>query len=108
MTNLPKKNYYKIGEVAKNLGLSPSKIRYWEQEFEMISPKKNKKGDRLFTEKDILKLKTIHHLRTQKKLTLKGAKKELTAKSEKLINNQKLITRLEYVKKTLSELKNHL
>lgn len=108
MTNLPQKNYYKIGEVAKYLEINASKIRFWEKEFEILNPKKNKKGDRCFTQKDITVLKTIFHLTQKKGMTLEGAKKELKINSKKRIENQKLILRLEYVKKTLSEIKKTL
>jgi len=51
--NLPDKLYYSIGEVAKAFDVNTSLIRYWEQEFPIIKPKKNKKGNRYFTPEDI-------------------------------------------------------
>ena len=56
--DLPEKHYYKIGEVAKAFDVNTSLIRFWEKEFDIIKPKKNKKGNRLFTPEDIKKLQT--------------------------------------------------
>ncbi len=54
--NLPEKRYYKIGEVAKAFNVNTSHIRFWEKEFDILKPKKNKKGNRLFTQVDIKNL----------------------------------------------------
>ena len=54
--NLPEKRYYKIGEVAKAFGVNTSLIRFWENEFDVLKPKKNKKGNRLFTQEDLKNL----------------------------------------------------
>ena len=70
-----KKKYFTIGEVANNLNLSTSQIRFWETEFDELIPKKNSKGSRKFTEKDINVLKTIQSLLKNKKFTIDGAKK---------------------------------
>ena len=71
--NLPDKLYYSIGEVAKAFDVNTSLVRYWEQEFPILRPKKNKKGNRLFTPEDIENLKIIFHLVDDKGFTLKGA-----------------------------------
>ena len=60
--NLPDKRYYKIGEVAKAFNLNTSHIRFWEKEFDIIKPKKNAKGNRLFTKEDINHFKLIYLL----------------------------------------------
>ena len=57
--DLPVKHYYKIGEVAKAFDVNTSLIRFWEKEFDIIKPKKNKKGNRLFTPEDIKNFKLI-------------------------------------------------
>ena len=72
------KLYYSIGEVAELLGVNASLIRFWEKEFDAIKPKKNAKGNRKFTPKDIETLKRIYDLVKVKGYTLEGAKKELT------------------------------
>lgn len=69
------KYYFSIGEVAKMFNLSISNIRFWEQEFEILRPKKNRKGDRFFTRQDIENLKIIHHLLKEKGYTIEGARK---------------------------------
>ena len=75
--NLPDKRYYKIGEVAKAFNVNTSLIRFWENEFEVLKPKKNKKGNRLFTPEDLENLKMIYFLVKEKGFTLDGAKKKL-------------------------------
>ena len=101
-----KKKYFTIGEVANNLNLSTSQIRFWETEFDELNPKKNSKGSRKFTEKDINVLKTIQSLLKNKKFTIDGAKKII--KKEININyngNDDLIKKLNTVKEKLLYLK---
>ena len=76
------KQYYSIGEIAAQFGVSTSLIRFWEKEFDILKPRKNKKGDRSFTTTDLQNLKLIHHLVKEKGFTLKGAKKHLEANRE--------------------------
>ena len=100
------KKYFTIGEVANNLNLSTSQIRFWETEFDELNPKKNSKGSRKFTEKDINVLKTIQSLLKNKKFTIDGAKKII--KKEININysgNDDIIEKLNTVKKKLLYLK---
>ena len=79
------KLYYSIGEVAQMFGVSNSLIRFWETEFTILKPRKNAKGNRLFTKKDIENLKIIYHLVKEKGFTLEGARKRLKeAKPSKL------------------------
>ena len=97
-----KKKYFTIGEVANNLNLSTSQIRFWETEFDELNPKKNSKGSRKFTEKDINVLKTIQSLLKNKKFTIDGAKKII--KKEININysgNDDIIEKLNTVKEKL-------
>lgn len=110
--DLPDKLYYKIGEVAKAFGVKTSLIRYWEKEFKTLQPKKNKNGSRLYTPKDIERLKHIYHLVKEKGYTLEGAKQKIkeakhTAKDTTPVN-QKVITRLEQIKNQLQQIKNQL
>ena len=74
------KLYYSIGEVAEMLEVPVSTIRFWENEFDILKPMKNKKGNRLFTPADIKNLKIIHHLVKEEGMTLSGAKKRLSEK----------------------------
>ena len=71
------KLFYQIGEVAEMFSEPVSTIRFWEKEFEILRPKKNKKGNRLFMQDDIKNLKIIHHLLRERGMTLDGAKKYL-------------------------------
>ena len=71
------KLYYTIGEVSEMFDVNTSLIRFWEKEFDIIKPKKNKKGNRLFTPEDIDNFKVIYNLVKEQGLTLDGAKKYL-------------------------------
>ncbi|MFY9310276.1 MAG: MerR family transcriptional regulator [Bacteroidia bacterium] len=71
------KLYYSIGEVAEMFDVNTSLIRFWEKEFDIIKPKKNKKGNRLFTPEDLDNFKVIYNLVKEQGLTLEGAKKYL-------------------------------
>ncbi len=68
------KKYFSIGEVAEMLDVATSLIRFWESEFDIIKPKKNRKGNRQFTQEDIDNVKLIFHLVKEKGYTLQGAK----------------------------------
>ena len=74
------KLYYSIGEVAEMLEVPISTVRFWENEFDILKPMKNKKGNRLFTPTDIKNLRIIHHLVKDEGMTLSGAKKRLSEK----------------------------
>lgn len=69
------KLYYSIGEVAQIFDVNVSQIRYWEKEFVIIKPYRNKKGDRFFTKKDIENFKQIYYLTNEKGYTLEGVKR---------------------------------
>lgn len=105
--NLPDKLYYSIGEVAKAFGVNASLIRYWEQEFPIIKPKKNKKGNRYFTPEDLKNLQIIYHLVKEKGYTLDGARIALTTNS-KISETVSLIDRLQFVRAELEKLKESL
>ncbi|MBF5027617.1 MerR family transcriptional regulator [Planobacterium oryzisoli] len=105
--NLPDKLYYSIGEVARAFDVNTSLIRYWEQEFPILMPKKNKKGNRYFTPEDIKNLKIIYHLVKEKGYTLDGARIALTTNS-KVSSTVSMIDRLEFVKSELLKLKDSL
>jgi DNA-binding transcriptional MerR regulator len=74
------KLFYSIGEVAGILNVPVSTIRFWENEFDILKPRKNKKGNRLFMPEDLKNLKIIHHLVKEKGMTLAGTKKLLAEK----------------------------
>lgn len=83
-----RKLYYSIGEVAKMYSVNTSLIRFWEKEFDIIKPKKNKKGNRLFTPKDVENFNKIYELVKIKGFTLDGAKKELKNPSPETANKE--------------------
>jgi len=101
---LPDKLYYSIGEVARAFDVNASLIRFWEKEFDSIKPKKNNKGNRLFTKNDIETLKTIYYLVKIKGHTLEGAKQILVKNPSKL-DEIDVVTRLENIKNELIKLK---
>jgi len=109
------KLYYTIGEVADMFDVNTSLIRFWEKEFGFVQPKKNKKGNRMFTPKDIANFNKIYQLVKTNGYTLEGAKRALKSKSPiektmenttKLSENEELIQRLEDIKERLISLKN--
>lgn len=103
------KLYYSIGEVAAIFEVNTSLIRFWEKEFVIIQPKKNKKGNRLFTVKDIEHFNKIYQLVKMEGYTLDGAKKALKSKDpvelSNNVSNDQLISRLEGIKAQLLALK---
>lgn len=100
-----KKLYYTIGEVAEIFDVNTSLIRFWEKEFDIIKPKKNKKGNRLFTEKDVDNFFIIYHLVKERGFTLQGAKDKLKENPEDTINQIEIVKSLENVRSFLIDLK---
>lgn len=102
------KLYYSIGEVARMFNVNASLIRFWEKEFDIIKPKKNKKGNRFFTKQDIDNFQLIFHLVKEKGMTLAGARKKLKENREDTINNFEVIQTLTEIKSVLLEIKESL
>lgn len=102
------KLYYSIGEVADMYGVNTSLIRFWEKNFSIIKPKKNKKGNRLFTKADIDNFGLIYHLVKEQGYTLDGARKRLQENKEGAINNYEVINSLKEIKGMLLEVKEML
>ena len=105
---LKKKLYYPIREVAAFFNVNTSLIRVWETEFDIIKPRKNRKGDRLFRFEDIKNLEIIYYLLRKKKFSLEGAKKYLKENKGNLDTNQQLIQTLKKLKLFLTEIKSSL
>ena len=74
---MAEKLYYSMGEVTEMFDVEPSLIRYWCSQFSCLKPKRNAKGNRMFTPQDIDRLKRIHHLLKEKKMTIEGAQKAM-------------------------------
>ena len=107
--NLDKhKIYYSISEVAKYLNVNTSLLRFWEKEFDIIKPKKNKKGNRLFSKKDFDNLKTIYFLVKEKGYTLDGAKKKIKENKNDNTDHLSIVRKLKDIRKFLVELKEQL
>lgn len=103
------KLYYSIGEVAKLFDVNASLLRFWEKEFDIIRPKKNKKGDRMFTQEDVSNFRTIFHLVKERGYTLQGAKEKLkSGNKDETANNVDMVKSLEKVKDFLLNLKSQL
>jgi len=102
------KLYYSIGEVAEMFNVNPSLIRYWEKEFDIIKPKKNKKGNRFFTIDDIEHFHIIYYLVKELGLTLKGAQKKLKENKEGTMNNFEVVKSLKEIKTMLLEIREEI
>jgi DNA-binding transcriptional MerR regulator len=102
------KLYYSIGEVAEQFNVAPSLIRFWESEFDLIKPKKNRKGNRQFTKEDIDNVRTIYHLVKEKGFTLSGAKEMLRNDNNAVKDKIELIDSLKSVRRFLVELRDKL
>jgi DNA-binding transcriptional MerR regulator len=102
------KKYYTIGEVADSLGVATSLIRFWEGEFDIIKPKKNRKGNRQFTKEDLNNVKLIYHLVKEKGFTLQGArdfiKSDVNVAGEKI----EVIETLKNIKSFLVDIRDRL
>lgn len=102
------KVYYSIGEIAEMLNVNTSLIRYWEKEFDIIQPHKNKKGNRLFTQKDVENLKIIYHLVKERGYTLAGANEKLKKQRDVTLANIEAVKSLKKIKSFLEEWKKDL
>ena len=102
------KQYYQIGEVAEMLGEKASLIRFWEKEFEVLKPKKNLKGNRLFTKKDVETLQIIHFLVKEKGYTLQGARDYLKFQATATKDKLEIIRSLENTREFLVSLRDNL
>ena len=109
------KLYYSIGELSTLFGVNASLLRFWEKEFQFVISKKNAKGNRLYSIKEIEKINRIYLLVKIEGYTIEGAKKALNSKEKKSVsennlnpeesNNSALILKLESIKKRLNLLR---
>ena len=102
------KLYYSIGEVSEMLDLSNSLLRYWEGEFPELKPRKNRKGDRQFTVKDIETVYLIHELLKERGFTIEGARKEIKAINQRKKKIAPIEKKLKAIRKSLEKIKNQL
>lgn len=102
------KLYYSIGEVAEMLDVAVSTVRFWDNEFDILKPVKNKKGNRLFTQADVRNLKIIHHLLKEEGMTLGGAKKRLSVKADETDYKYEISQSLQKIKTMLLDLRDSM
>src|SRR5688572_1903277 len=102
------KLYYTIGEVADMFDVSRSLLRYWENEFAFLTPRKNRKGDRLFTKENIIQIQIIYNLVKVRGFTLEGAKQELKKEKNTLTDQHNLIDRIKSIHTRLKDLDDKL
>jgi DNA-binding transcriptional MerR regulator len=104
----PDKRYYSIGEVAKAFDVNASLIRFWDKEFDILKPKKNAKGNRMFLPEDVKNLQLIFHLVKERGFTLEGAKTHLKEGQKKTLDKFEIISKLETIRTQLANIKNQL
>ncbi len=102
------KLYYSIGEVAEMLEVPVSTVRFWENEFGVLKPMKNKKGNRLFTQADIKNIRIIHHLLKEEGMTIAGVKKKMTEKWEETDYKYEINESLQKIKSMLMEIRDDI
>lgn len=107
---MAEKLYYSMGEVAEMFDVRPSLLRHWESQFGVLKPKRNKKGNRLFTPADVENLKLIYHLVKEQGMTLEGARKALRqCRREKAVpRDVELLERLQRIRALLVEVREEL
>ena len=103
-----RKLFYSIGEVAEMLGEQTSAVRYWEKEFDIIKPQKNKKGNRMFTYEDVENLKMIHYLLKEKGMTIAGVKKKMSENPDDVRKNHEVIQSLKEIRSLLVKLRDNI
>ena len=104
----PDKRYYSIGELAKAFNVNASLIRFWDKEFDILKPRKNAKGNRMFTPEDVKNLQLIFHLVKERGFTLEGAKTHLKEGQKKTMDKFEIINKLEGIKTQLLHIKGAL
>ena len=100
--------YHSIGEVANMLNVSTSLLRFWDKEFDILKPRKNKKGDRLFTQKDVDNVKLIYHYVKERGFTLEGAKRKLRENRSDSVNNYQVVESLKKIRGLLLDIKENM
>lgn len=107
---MAEKLFYTMGEVSEMFDVKPSLLRYWEEQFPTLRPKRNKKGNRLYSPQDVEQLKTIYHLVKERGMTIDGAKKALREQRKEgtVARNAQLMERLQRIRALLLEVREDL
>ena len=103
-----KRIYYTIGDVAEYFGVNESTLRYWEDEFDIITPRRSSRGVRFYNQEDIDNVRLVYYLLKEKGLTLAGAKKQLRENRSGVIRSNEIISRLKSVREELCGIRNEL
>jgi DNA-binding transcriptional MerR regulator len=102
------KLFYTIGEVSEILNVPISTVRFWENEFEILKPRKNKKGNRLFMPDDLKNLRIIHNLVRERGMTLAGARKYLAEKGDETDYKYEIRESLKNIREILGEIRDSM
>lgn len=108
---MAEKLFYSMGEVAEMFDVKQSLIRYWGEQFDALKPKRNKKGNRMFTPEDVETLKLIYHLVKERGMTLDGARRALKTRrhaGESAPREVELLDRLQRLKAMLLQVREQL
>ncbi len=110
---MAEKLFYSMGEVAEMFDVKTSLIRHWDSQFSILKPKRNKKGNRLFSPQDVENLKVIYHLVKERGMTLEGAKKAMKRRAaggpgDEIKREAELMTRLRHIRALLVEVREDL
>ncbi len=103
-----KRIYYTIGDVAEYFGVNESTLRYWEDEFDIITPRRSSRGVCFYNQEDIDNVRLVYYLLKEKGLTLAGAKKQLRENRSGVIRSNEIISRLKSVREELCGIRNEL
>ena len=102
------KKFFKISEVAEKFNVQASLLRFWEKEFKSLSPRKTKRGDRLYSLEDIEVIEQIYQLVKIQGYTLQGARELMTLQKDKLTHNQRVVKKLKNIRLFLEQLRKDL
>lgn len=106
---MAEKLFYSMGEVAEMFDVNQSLIRYWESKFDVLRPKKNKKGNRMFRPEDIENFKIIYHLVKEQGMTLEGARRAMKQRGTTAVSRDaELMERLQNIRSMLAEVREML
>ena len=106
--DIPNKSYYTVSDVADYFNLNQSTLRYWESEFNNISPKRNAKGERRYSKEDFEQVEVIHYLLKKKGHTMKGAQQIIADQPKKIKKEMEMIHSLQELKSFLKNMKDKL
>ena len=90
------------------LDVQTSAVRYWEKEFDILKPRKNRKGNRMFTPEDLKNIRIVYHLLKEKGMTIAGAKKKMSENPEGISHNMEVVESLRKIRGMLTDLRDSM